>query len=71
MTKDVMLLKPVEVDRLLRYPHGRSAKLARAGKFPHIVLPDGEIRFVGKIIERLLEAKGPPESTKSEESRHA
>ena len=29
-------------------------KLARVGKLPHIVLPDGEIRFDEAEIDRLL-----------------
>lgn len=42
---DIQLLKPTEVDLLFRYPTGRALKLAKAGRIPHIVLPDGEIRF--------------------------
>lgn len=45
---------PREVDRLLRYPRGRSLKLARAGKLPHIKLPDGEIRFDEQDLQRHL-----------------
>jgi len=52
MTKQ--LLKPNEVDLLLRYSAGRSKKLAKAGLLPFIRLPDGEIRFDEKDIERLL-----------------
>jgi predicted site-specific integrase-resolvase len=48
------LLTPRELDRLLRYPRGRSMKLARAGKLPHIVLPDGEVRFDEDEITALL-----------------
>jgi hypothetical protein len=48
------LLHPHEVDRLLRYPRGRAARLARAGRIPFIRLPDGEIRFDQIEIERLL-----------------
>jgi hypothetical protein len=53
---ELELLKPTEVDRLLRYPRGRSKRLALAGKLPHIALPDGEIRFVEAEIEKLLTA---------------
>jgi predicted site-specific integrase-resolvase len=53
----VELFKPREVDLLLRLPFGRAAKLAREGKLPHIVLPDGEIRFIKCEIETLLEQK--------------
>jgi predicted site-specific integrase-resolvase len=48
------LLKPREVDLLLRLPFGRAAKFAREGKLPHVVLPDGEIRFEEAEIEALL-----------------
>lgn len=41
----IELLTPVEVDLLFRYRLGRSEKLAKAGVLPHVVLPDGEIRF--------------------------
>lgn len=49
-----MLLTPRELDRMLRYPRGRSLKLAKAGKLPHIVLPDGEVRFDEDEIEKVL-----------------
>lgn len=48
------LLTPREVDRMLRYPRGRSLRLARAGKLPHVQLPDGEIRFSEEQLERVI-----------------
>lgn len=48
------LLTPREVDRLFRYPRGRSLRLANGGRLPYIRLPDGEIRFDEAEIERLL-----------------
>lgn len=45
---------PDEVDRILRYPHGRSARLARKGLLPSIQLPDGEIRFLQSQIEQII-----------------
>ena len=48
------LLTPREVDQLLRYPRGRSAKLARTGKLPAVLLPDNEIRFHPRTIEDLV-----------------
>ena len=54
------LLVPREVDDLLRYRAGRSARLARAGKLPHVVLPDGEIRFFQHEIDELLTAAREP-----------
>ena len=48
------LLMPSQLDEWLRYPHGRAARLARAGKIPHIKLPDGQIRFDAAAIETWL-----------------
>lgn len=48
------LLIPRQVDQLLRYPRGRSMKLAKAGKLPHVTLPDGEVRFLEAEIEQLI-----------------
>lgn len=51
-----LLMIGSEVDRLLRYPVGRSERLARRGLMPHIVLPDGEIRFHHAAIEKMISA---------------
>ena len=40
-----MLLCPEDVDRRLNWPLGRAAQMARRQKLPHLVLPDGSIRF--------------------------
>ena len=56
------LLTPDELDRLLRYVPGRSERLARRGKLPHVLLPDGDVRFDAEIVERLI-----AESTRSGE----
>ena len=48
------ILTPGEVDRTLRYPSGRAARLARQGKLDFVRLPDGEIRFRREDIERIL-----------------
>jgi len=55
------LLKPGEVDLLMRYPRGRCARLAREGRLPHIKLPDGEIRFLESDVQKILQEgrKGP------------
>jgi len=55
------LLVPREVDRLLRYPRGRAARLAKAGQIPFIELPDGEIRFDEEVVKRLMEGARPAE----------
>ena len=49
------LLTSNELDRMLRYPAGRSRRLAREGLIPHVRLPDGEIRFAPDETERWLE----------------
>ena len=41
---------------MFRYPNGRAARLAKAGKLPCIVLPDGGIRFDQSEIEKLLKS---------------
>ena len=55
---DKILLKPREVDVLLRYPAGRSLRLAKRGLLPCIQLPDGEIRFDETEIDRILRSNG-------------
>jgi len=54
------LLMPRELDRILRYPRGRSLRLAKLGKIPCVRLPDGEVRFRPADLEFLLSstAKG-------------
>lgn len=49
------LLVPPEVDQLLRYPIGRSERLAKQNKIRHIRLPDGSIRFKKETIDRILQ----------------
>jgi hypothetical protein len=39
------LLRPIDLDDLLGLPVGRAEKLARQLQLPHVVLPDGAIRF--------------------------
>lgn len=55
------LIKPREMDAVLRYPAGRSARLARAGKIPHVELPDGEIRFDPDIVTAWLRSRATGE----------
>jgi hypothetical protein len=49
-----MLLYPDDIDARLNWPPGRAAALARRNKLPHILLPDGSIRFEWEDIEPLL-----------------
>lgn len=50
----IQFLKPSELDSRLRYPAGRSLRLARKGLIPHVKLPDGEIRFDAGVVEQWL-----------------
>ncbi|KAA1261145.1 hypothetical protein LF1_36890 [Rubripirellula obstinata] len=52
MTK---LLLTADVDRRLAWPLGRAERLARRGKLPHLVLPDGSIRFRWRDIAKLVQ----------------
>ena len=49
-----MLLYSEDVDRRLNWPLGRAERLARRKRLPHIVLPDGSIRFNWSEIAPLL-----------------
>jgi hypothetical protein len=49
-----VLIEPEEIDRRLSWMPGRAAKLARRRLLPHILLPDGSIRFDWEEIEKLL-----------------
>ena len=48
------MLRTEEIDRIFCWPPGHAEKLARKGKLPHILLPDGSIRFELKVIKGLL-----------------
>jgi hypothetical protein len=48
------LLTPEEVDDILRYPNGKSQRLARRDLIPHVKLPDGSIRFRKIEIENIV-----------------
>jgi hypothetical protein len=51
---ETKLLIPIELDRLLRYPAGRSERLAKRGKLPHVKLPGGEIRFRPEDVNAIV-----------------
>jgi hypothetical protein len=48
------LLKPNEVDDLLRYSPGKANRLAKQGKIPHIKLPTGEVRFEWADVKKFI-----------------
>jgi hypothetical protein len=45
---------PEDVDARLNWPLGTALRLARRKKLPHVLLPDGSVRFVWADIEALL-----------------
>ena len=49
------LIRPNEVDKIFLWPAGRAQRLARRGRLPHVVLPDGKtIRFDRAEVEALV-----------------
>lgn len=48
------LLYGDDVDRRLNWPLGKAERLARHGKLPHVLLPDGSIRFRWKALRALV-----------------
>ncbi len=58
----MVLLKPKQIDRILQWPFGKTLRLAKQGKIPHIILPDGQIRFDSKDIDRLLDQRRKEET---------
>jgi hypothetical protein len=60
------LLLGESIDRRLNWQLGRSERLARRGKLPHVVLPDGAIRFEWPAIERMLRHVQEPSPTAGE-----
>ncbi len=49
-----MFLYPDDIDQRLNWPPGTALKMARRRRLPHILLPDGSIRFMWSEIEPLL-----------------
>jgi hypothetical protein len=58
------LLYPDDIDSRLNWPPGRTSRLARAGKLPRYILPDGSIRLRWEEIEPLVQHV-PNDSTPS------
>ncbi len=50
-----MFLYPEDIDQRLSWPLGRAERLARRRRLPHVLLPDGSIRFEWEEIEKLVE----------------
>ena len=49
-----MFLFAEDVDRHLGWRPGRAERLARQRRLPHVLLPDGSIRFDWEEIEPLI-----------------
>lgn len=69
MNDSKRLITPRELDRQLSYPQGRSVRLARTGQIPHVLLPDGEIRFSAIEIATWLQGRSKAAPEASEGSR--
>jgi excisionase family DNA binding protein len=50
-------LTPDEVDERLKLPHGKASRLARRGKLPALILPDGSVRFDADKLQAFLAAR--------------
>ena len=49
-----MLLYPDDIDQKLNWPPGTAQRMARRRKLPHVLLPDGSVRFRWEEVEALL-----------------
>lgn len=49
-----MLICGTTIDKRFDWPLGRAERLARRKRLPHVVLPDGTIRFDLAEVEALL-----------------
>ncbi len=59
MSSDVPdVVTAAEFDELFRLPRGRSARLARQGIIPGIII-GGEVRFLRELVDRLLNSGLP------------
>lgn len=45
-----VMLVGFEVDELFRWPKHMAQRLAQRGKLPHLILPDGSIRFERQAV---------------------
>jgi hypothetical protein len=49
-----MFIYPEQLDKQLGWKPGRAERLARQRRLPHVLLPDGSIRFDWEVIEPLI-----------------
>ena len=57
-----MFLLGEQVDERLGWRAGKAERLARQRRLPHVLLPDGSVRFEWDVIERLLVRVPTPEA---------
>ena len=50
-----MFFYPEDIDKRLNWPLGRAERLARRRQLPHVLLPDGSIRFEWEPVEAMLQ----------------
>lgn len=55
--KPPRLLHAGEVDRRLGLTPGSSRRLARRGLLPHLILPDGTVRFLWREVLRVIQRR--------------
>ena len=61
-----MFLYPEDIDRRLNWPLGRAQRLAKRQKLPHVILPDGSIRFEWEQVEHQIKVIEIGEATPCE-----
>jgi hypothetical protein len=49
-----MFIDPEDIDRHFNWTVGTATRLARRGRLPHYVLPDGSIRFKLEEVEAMV-----------------
>jgi hypothetical protein len=50
----MQLVQSEEIDKKLGWSLGRAERLARQRRLPHVLLPDGSVRFSWQEIEALF-----------------
>ena len=53
------IITPATVDKIYLWPAGRAQRLAKRGKLPCYILPDGAVRFRLSEIQAMVKAAGP------------
>lgn len=48
------LLYPDDIDARLNWAAGTAQRLAKRGRLPHVLLPNGEVRFIWTEIVSLI-----------------